>query len=62
MRFDDLKSEGRRHARVKGIAAPFKDAHADSCRDPVRRRHDTKRARDFRPRCEDLVLIVGHGP
>src|SRR2546430_1100737 len=40
MRLDHLEREGGGDAGVEGVAAFFKDGHADGGRDPVRGRND----------------------
>jgi hypothetical protein len=44
MGLGDVQREGYGDGRIESIPAPFKNAHADLRRDPVRRRDGAKRA------------------
>ena len=59
MRLDHLQGERGRDRGVEGVAALFQDAHADGCRDPVRRGDDAEGALDFGPGCEGIGIDLG---
>ena len=61
MRLHHLQRKGGGHAGVEGVAAFFKDAHADGGRDPMGRCDHAKCAFDFRPCGERIGVDFAHG-